>query len=594
MKITKFSNIGEDSSIIVSDTLILNVDAIDPRHLVNKISVDDQFTNKVLALGDTISLPILLTNAPTQEFDSVRKIDVDNRAIEADTSPNKLTIPDIDNALTSKINKAAPTSTGFIQLNQTYTNNNSLSTKEYIDNLNIPTTTTGENVKIGTIIEYGSSTPPNSFLRCNGAILQKSLFPDLYNQIGDIYSDVNIGNGLPFYQQYMFNNETNNLNVALINGTNLAKANSWGHLITTSTRVYLVGGGNASSPNISSRIQYAPINADGSIGSWTLTFDYLPYGVAGAACVQTKDYAYIIGGCNYYQDNYNTTFTNKIIRCNINTDGTIGSFTQLSTTLPVNLAGHCAVIIKNYIYVFGGASTYPASNFTGKNTVYRATINNDGSLTSFTEVSQIPYAVIRCKPAVVGNYIYLIAGQQDYYITNTKYCRCYINEDGSLGSWEVIGDFPNPMSRIACAVTNKQVIVFGGMRDNNFTSTANYYNKFYVANIQPNGDLSVFTPMDLSSLNSNNLYGWITDLYITSSRLYLIGGQLTNSVNLANGNFPISTPYTYYIPFNGGSNNYINLINNYNQNPTTFLLPNFSNREAENPGLYYYIKATNL
>jgi N-acetylneuraminic acid mutarotase len=597
MRVTKYHPNNNVNQISVSNDLILNVDAAQNNQLANRISVNNLFTNKILKTGDTLTTPSIQSTAPTQDKHSIRKIDVTNRVTAVNSDPNNLTQSQIDGLLSTKIPKAGTTVQGILSYNANYTDPANLVTKKTIDNFPVPQTSPNSSVVTGTVIEYGSNVTPSGYLRLNGLSVSKTTYSNLYSVIGDIYNTQNVGYGAALYNQYIFNSQTNNVNVSITHDQNNSLPNSlaWGNVVVTKNRIYYIGGAdNNDNARIKNTIYTAPIDANGVIGSWSSVTPNLPYTVAGSSCVYNESYVYLVGGCTYYNNDSDNTFTNKILIATVNSDGTLSAFNQLNTTLPYNLAGHTSAIIGNYLYVFGGASTFPYSNYTGRSDVYRAVINSDGTLGSFTFVNNSPFPHVRAGSIVVGKYVYLIAGMQDLNSTGKSMARCSINPDSTLGSWEVIGSFPDSTERIVLANTRSKLYVFGGMQSHNWQTISTYNNYFYEATIDSDDNISTFTKYNytlyVNNNTSNQVYGWISNLAITSSRLYLIGGQLASSSTISGGTFPPAQNYMFYIPFNGGTNDYIQLINSYKSNTSTFILPNYSTKEASNPGMYYYIK----
>lgn len=76
----------------------------------------------------------------------------------------------------------------------------------------------------------------------------------------------------------------------------------YSHVVATSKYVFIISG------NASSGIYVAPINADGSIGSWTTNPNSLNYQIGGGVCAAFNDRLYVIGGYNYTL----STYTNQV------------------------------------------------------------------------------------------------------------------------------------------------------------------------------------------------------------------------------------------------------------------------------------------
>ena len=123
---------------------------------------------------------------------------------------------------------------------------------------------------------------------------------------------------------------TTALPVALANGSTFA-ANGY---------LYYMGGINGSGTTVGATY-YAPLNSDGSLGSWTSTTS-LPTTAANFASV-------VMNG-NVYMIKNSTT----VSYAPLNSNGTIGTWVSDSNALPVSLTGMGAVTYNGYIYVMGG------------------------------------------------------------------------------------------------------------------------------------------------------------------------------------------------------------------------------------------------
>lgn len=147
-------------------------------------------------------------------------------------------------------------------------------------------------------------------------------------------------------------------------GTSLPSAVSGGHLCVTKNRVYILGGGTSPSASSSSVIT-APINADGTLGTWT-TNTALPFDISGNSIFVTKNRVYICGTYN----------SNGYYSAPINADGTLGTWVA-GTSLPTIRYNCGYAVIKNRFYYFGGRDYFA----TFHNTVYYATIT--GGVTDY-------------------------------------------------------------------------------------------------------------------------------------------------------------------------------------------------------------------
>jgi len=111
--------------------------------------------------------------------------------------------------------------------------------------------------------------------------------------------------------------------------------------------IYEIGGDNTSSVAVSS-VYYAPINSNGTIGSWTATTS-LPYATSAATSVAYNGYIYEIGG-------YSSGVLNAVEYAAINSNGTLGPWTP-TASLPTATGLATSVAYNGYAYEIGGYTT---------------------------------------------------------------------------------------------------------------------------------------------------------------------------------------------------------------------------------------------
>lgn len=163
----------------------------------------------------------------------------------------------------------------------------------------------------------------------------------------------------------------------------------------TSAFVIVTGGfdGTANTADVFSNT----LSTTGEVGpSWTIIpVTALPYPRAHHAMVEadpgnslvsaTSRYVYVIGGQENSTDAPGGTTT--VYRAKIDTNvGSVGPWTQLSSSLPESLVGPAAAIFNGYVYLVGGLT----SNDTPSANVYSAPVNPDGTLGTWSKSSN-PY-----------------------------------------------------------------------------------------------------------------------------------------------------------------------------------------------------------
>jgi N-acetylneuraminic acid mutarotase len=117
--------------------------------------------------------------------------------------------------------------------------------------------------------------------------------------------------------------------------------------------LYVIGGyTNEGSVRSLNDVQYAPINADGSLGSWKAGSSFDKPRRAHASVVY-KGYLYVIGG----HDDIN--YFNDVQYAHIKANGSLGSWTTTSP-FATERQGHAVVVYNSRLYVIGG---YDGSNY---------------------------------------------------------------------------------------------------------------------------------------------------------------------------------------------------------------------------------------
>src|SRR5690606_29021545 len=105
--------------------------------------------------------------------------------------------------------------------------------------------------------------------------------------------------------------------------------------------------GGTNSDGYLNDVQYAPINPDGTLGSWLNTTSFTSARESHTSVVY-NGYLYVIGGRGS-----NGFRLNNVRYAPINPDGTLGAwFDTASFTNPRE--GHTSVVYNNYLYVIGG------------------------------------------------------------------------------------------------------------------------------------------------------------------------------------------------------------------------------------------------
>jgi len=197
-------------------------------------------------------------------------------------------------------------------------------------------------------------------------------------------------------------------------GTSLPSARRAFQTVVTHDRAYLFGGDTV--PNgvvntnggASSTVYTAPINSDGTLGSWT-TAASLPEGSYGSQFVALGSRVYMLGGAN------GTGVISTVRSAVINEDGTIGTW-QTELSLPGARRYSAALVLKNKIYLVGG---HDGTNY--YSTTYYATLNSDGSIGSWSSGISIPAARMSSQVIATKDHVYVLGGYNGGYLSDVYY-----------------------------------------------------------------------------------------------------------------------------------------------------------------------------
>ncbi|MDE2001480.1 MAG: tail fiber protein [Patescibacteria group bacterium] len=291
--------------------------------------------------------------------------------------------------------------------------------------------------------------------------------------------------------------------------------------------IYEAGGslGGGAGSNV---VNYAKINTDGSLGSWTST-TVLPSGSYQNFGAAANGYFYVMGG-------YNGSIRNSIYYAKQNNDGSLGSWHTTSLGNGGSLMSSTAVA-NGYLYVLGGAGY--SGNIT---TVDYAKLNADGSLTGWYNATSLPVGLSGAETVVANGYMYVLGGGASNGAVATVY-YAKINSDGSLGAWNSGTALPAARSGITGIVVNGYIYGIGGS-----TTNTVYYASAGRVTVAGNLDLVGSTGSSLTEQTSNttdSVGGSLTAGNIFSAgNLQVTGNTTINGSLLVTGTANIVPPGT--------------------------------------------------
>lgn len=438
--------------------------------------------------------------------------------------------------ITNGVSVSGATMLGFLTISNEPTLGNHIATKQYVDSL-----VSGGGIAVGDILRKPYSTTPSGFLKCNGAELLKADYANLYAVIGDSFKHETVpGNGRPWEQQYQINaTQSGDLSPWVAETGVLPASMYYSSVAVTKNRVYLVGlwaGG------YSGGVYTAPINTDGSIGTWT-TGNTLPSTMAITTLIVTKNRLYAISG---YSDN--SSSVPYVYTAAINGDGTLGAWGN-GPTLPAGTGFSVSFVTKNRVYVVGGTNGASSTNI-----VYTATINSDGTLNAWSTGTSFPVNITAAAVFITKNRVFICGGTQNGYSNNAIYTAS-INVDGTIGTWVLNNvHLPESCTSPQYFIVKNTAYIVGGYNASNVTTS----NRMYYASIKSDGTLGEFA----ASPNALPWNMWGGETFVVKNKVYICAGQIGGGGSASNVIMSASLV--------GGSNDYSSY---YTEDTTNYLTP---------------------
>jgi hypothetical protein len=267
--------------------------------------------------------------------------------------------------------------------------------------------------------------------------------------------------------------------------------------------IYTVGGArfNNDVNNHHNGSSFAMVRPGGSLSSWTQV-NWL-----NSCCVSQRSEAplvndgygnmYYIGGSYNYYVGPVSGIYTETVRGNLVTSYGSWNHNTNISALPAIRAGHSAVIANGYLYVLGGYSGGGGSSV--QSTVWYAKLNGSGGAGSWSTANSLPKTLTYHCNGVSNGYLYVWGGHDGVDATSDIY-YAKLNSDGSLGSWqESSSNMPAATYSSGCAVINGRLYSFGGVTTGWTTTSAVYYAEI--------GKVRLNANIDLIGLDSSSLAG---------------------------------------------------------------------------------------
>lgn len=323
--------------------------------------------------------------------------------------------------------------------------------------------------------------------------------------------------------------------------------------------LYAIGGeDNAATPittGSAHTVEYAKINANGTVGTWAYTTDQLNTARSYPAGALYQGVLYVMGGTSAVN---NGTPQSTIEYARINGDGNITTWTQSSSSATGNLISARSrfrgAANNGYLYVAGGQT----NGSTVIDDIDYAPIHSDGTVGAWVNISSFPTARRDAGFLMSNGYAYVFGGCTGAaqacagFIKDNMYA--IVNADGSLGQWQStlpynsgfndgVADYNNRMPGGVAAYSNHLYFIGGCSSETATNNCATQLVGTFISNIDPVGrfdrgvQLNQTTPPYENNTPATARYG--AQAAVLNGYMYYVGG--CSAVNCA----PFSTVVAY-------------------------------------------------
>lgn len=285
-----------------------------------------------------------------------------------------------------------------------------------------------------------------------------------------------------------------------------------------------IAGGITGGNDWSADVKYVQINTDGSLGTWGTT-TALPVARGHHGMVAYNSKMYIINGCTNQPSSCNGASPTATVYCaDINATGTLGTWNTCNTTNLTGRYGHGVAVYNGYIYMAGGCET---NSFFSCNslpaTLQYTKINADGSLGNWlTTTTSFTTPRLGVKLVAKEGYLYLTGGHTTGYQNDIQYAPVYA--DGNVGTWGATASYDGARTHTSLVAYNNHLYIIAGCA--NFTANCGVFkNDVQFTTIDLAGAIQPYsTEADFDADSRDN-----AAMVASNGYLYILGGQLNGA-----------------------------------------------------------------
>jgi hypothetical protein len=296
--------------------------------------------------------------------------------------------------------------------------------------------------------------------------------------------------------------------------------------------LYIEGGGTSATTFVADS-QYAKINANGSLGSWTAGTT-LPV-AQNASAAYYNGYMYVVGGCTGTDVTTNCNAYNAVVyyaSVDVST-GALGAWTATSSYAS-GRSIQAVTIVGGYLYSISGiqANTGPTKFADSQ----YAAINADGTLGTWATSTSITTARFGAAIASYNNYIYIMGGSTGTttVANDTQYAK--INAAGITTSFTTSTAMPSASYLSGSTAWNGYLYDIGGCNASGATTSQCTNSSTNASAVVRYGRLGSTGTVTWATTTSIPTAKWATNVIAHSGYLYVIAGAAPNGLGGSTSN----------------------------------------------------------